>query len=111
MFGMGGLEIVALAILGLVIFGPNQIPTAVRQARTILRNLRKLATSAKKDLEEGLGPEFKDFDVNDLNPRSFVRKHLWEEDGEGAATRPTRRRTGAAAQLNGRRPPFDAEAT
>lgn len=114
MFGMGGLEIVVLAIIGLVIFGPNQIPTAVRQARGILRNLRRMADSAKRDLEDGLGPEFRDFDVGELNPRTFVRKHFWEDEAEeetGARRTTTRRRRGAASQLNGRRPPFDSEAT
>ena len=36
-------------------------------------------SSAKADLQEGLGPEFRDFDIADLHPKNFVRKHLWEE--------------------------------
>lgn len=48
-----------------------------------LRQLREMANNAKSDLQEGLGPEFKDFDVADLNPKTFVRKHLFEDPDDG----------------------------
>jgi hypothetical protein len=44
-----------------------------------------MAENAKSDLTDSLGPEFKDFDFNDLNPKSFVRKHLidgFEDDDD-----------------------------
>lgn len=111
MFGMGGLEILTLLVLGLLIFGPNQIPTMVKQVAGVLRQLRRMADHAKRDIQEGLGPDFKDFDVKDLNPRAFVRKHFWEDEEEPATSRASRRKKSATLQLNGRRPPFDAEAT
>src|ERR1700685_4061987 len=45
----------------------------------MLRDLRRIAEGAKADLREGLGPEFQDFDFEDLNPKTFVRKHLFDE--------------------------------
>ncbi|QVQ51384.1 Sec-independent protein translocase subunit TatB [Spiractinospora alimapuensis] len=107
MFGISGGEFVILAVLGLLIFGPDKLPKAIQQVGSVLRQLRKMATSAKKDLQDGLGPEFKDFDVNDLNPKAFVRRHLLEDEDDSRG-RPRRRST---AGLNGRRPPFDDEAT
>lgn len=106
MFGISGWEFIVLGVLALLIFGPERLPQALGQVGRVLRQLRKMANSAKRDLEEGLGPEFKDFDVNDLNPKQFLRKHLWEED----ENEPAGRRT-VATRLNGRRPPFDDEAT
>lgn len=106
MFGISGGEFVVLAVLGLLIFGPDKLPKAIQQVSSVLRQLRKMATSAKKDLQDGLGPEFKDFDVNDLNPKTFVRRHLMEDE-DGNRGRPRR----SSAGLNGRRPPFDDEAT
>lgn len=103
MFNMGGLELVLLALLALLIFGPEQLPKAAAQIGRVLRQLKKMADSASSDIKQGLGPEFKDFDVQDLNPRRFVQKHFWEAEEE-SAQRPT-------ARLNGRRPPFDDEAT
>lgn len=107
MFGISGGEFVILAVLGLLIFGPDKLPKAIQQMGSVLRQLRKMATSAKKDLQDGLGPEFKDFDVNDLNPKSFVRRHLLEDEDEPRG----RARRRSPAGLNGRRPPFDNEAT
>ncbi|QBI55853.1 sec-independent translocase [Streptomonospora litoralis] len=106
MFNIGWGEFVALALLALLIFGPDQLPKAAAQVGRVLRQLRNMADSAKTDIQQGLGPEFKDFDVQDLNPRRFVQKHFWDDEDE--ADSDSRR---PAAQLNGKRPPFDSEAT
>ncbi len=42
-----------------------------------LRDLRKIAENAKNDLREGLGPEFAGFEIEDLNARQFVHKHVF----------------------------------
>ncbi|PWV52157.1 sec-independent translocase [Nocardiopsis sp. L17-MgMaSL7] len=103
MFGISGGEFVLLLLLALLIFGPDQLPKAAQQVGRVLRQLRTMANSASNDIKEGLGPEYKDFDVQDLNPKRFIQKHFWEEEEE-AERRP-------ASQLNGKRPPFDDEAT
>jgi len=78
-------KLLILAVLGLMIFGPDQLPRMAAQAGKALRDLRRMAESARSDLTDSLGPEFRDFDFNDLNPRSFVRKHLidgFEDDDD-----------------------------
>ncbi|MDA0634152.1 sec-independent translocase [Nonomuraea sp. MCN248] len=80
MFGLGWLEVGALIIIALLVFGPEKLPQAAAQAGKTLRNLRRMANNARDDLRAGLGPEFSDFDPADLNPRNFVRKHLLEDD-------------------------------
>jgi sec-independent protein translocase protein TatB len=72
-------KIAVLAVLALVIFGPDQLPKIAAQAGRALRDLRRIAENAKTDLQDGLGPEFRDFDINDLHPRTFVRKHLLDD--------------------------------
>ncbi|MEU0490990.1 sec-independent translocase [Nocardiopsis changdeensis] len=104
MFNISGGEFVVLLLLALLIFGPDQLPKAAQQVGRVLRQLRTMANSASKDIKEGLGPEFKDFEVQDLNPKRFVQKHFWEEGEDEPQLKP-------AARLNGRRPPFDDEAT
>jgi sec-independent protein translocase protein TatB len=69
-------KLLVLAVITLVIFGPNELPQIAAQAGRALRDLRKIAEGAKNDLEEGLGPEFAGFEIDDLNPKQFVRKHL-----------------------------------
>ena len=76
MFDLSLPKLLVLVVLALVIFGPNELPAIAAQAGRALRDLRKIAESAKDDLREGLGPEFADFEIEDLNPKRFVHKHL-----------------------------------
>ncbi|GAA3943354.1 sec-independent translocase [Actinomadura viridis] len=126
MFDVGLGEMLVLVVLALVIFG-DKLPQAAGQAGRALRQLRQMANSAKADLQEGLGPEFKDFDVADLNPKTFVRKHLLEDHDDdlrpGGANgsssgangglfddEPSYATAGGGLEY-GERPPFDNEAT
>jgi len=119
-------KILVLVVLALIIFGPDQLPKIAGQAGRALRDLRRIAESAKADLQEGLGPEFRDFDITELHPKNFVRKHLWDEfegnghgngNGNGASgavpqeaatLSPT---NGAPLLAPGDPPPWDSEAT
>jgi sec-independent protein translocase protein TatB len=107
-FDVGLGEALLLLVLALVIFGPDQLPKVASQAGRALRQLRTMANSAKDDLRDGLGPEFADFDVADLNPRRFVRKHLLDDMDEFD------RETATPEEPLlpfGERPPYDPEAT
>jgi sec-independent protein translocase protein TatB len=79
LFDLSLTKILVLAVIALIVFGPNELPKVASQAGRMLRDLRKIAEGAKADLREGLGPEFQDFDFDDLNPKTFVRKHLFDE--------------------------------
>ena len=89
MFDLSLPKLLVLAVITLVIFGPSELPTIAAQAGRALRDLRKIAEDAKNDLREGLGPEFDTFEIEDLNPRRFVHKHL-SGDAMGT-TSPVRR--------------------
>ncbi|HEY8482876.1 MAG TPA: sec-independent translocase [Spirillospora sp.] len=115
MFDVGAGEMAVLAVLALVIFG-DKLPQVAGQAGRALRQFRQMANSAKADLQEGLGPEFKDFDINDLNPKTFVRKHLFEDDDTYTTSKSgifdDEPSYATADPLNyGEKPPFDPEAT
>ena len=105
-------KLLILAVIALVVFGPKDLPKIAAQAGRALRELRRIADGAKADLREGLGPEFSDFDIDDLNPRRFLQKHLLSEpnpdDPDGTDASGGAR---AAAPLTGEEPPYDAEAT
>ena len=112
MFDLSLTKLMVLAIIAVVIFGPDQLPKVAAQAGRTLRELRRMAEGAKRDLQEGLGPEFGDFDITDLNPRSFVRKHLLEgfEDDHPVPVQVTEPEPSAALSP-GESPPYDSEAT
>jgi sec-independent protein translocase protein TatB len=114
-FDLSLTKIAVLLVLAVVIFGPDQLPKVAAQAGRTLRELRRMAEGARRDLTEGLGPEFSDFDIADLNPRTFVRKHLLDEF-EADPVVPDPEPYGEAAQSTatlapGESPPYDAEAT
>src|SRR6202023_199384 len=84
-------KLLVLAVIALIIFGPKELPKIASQAGRALRDLRTIAEGAKNDLREGLGPEFADFEIEDLNPKRFVQKHLFDAfngDGDSAANGP-----------------------
>ncbi|MFF1377354.1 sec-independent translocase [Streptomyces sp. NPDC058308] len=73
---IGALEIVALVVLAVLIFGPDKLPKVIQDISRTIRKIREFSDSAKADIREELGPEFKDFEFDDLNPKKFIRKHL-----------------------------------
>ena len=76
MFDIGIPEFLVLAVAALFIFGPDRLPDIARQAARGIRTVRAMAANARRELTKELGPEFEDFDINDLNPRTFVKKRL-----------------------------------
>ena len=77
MFDLNLPKLLVLAVIALIIFGPNELPKIASQAGRALRDLRSIAESAKNDLREGLGPEFAGFEIEDLNAKQFVHKHVF----------------------------------
>ena len=115
MFDLSISKLLILAVIALVIFGPNELPKMAAQAGKALRDLRKIAEGAKNDLREGLGPEFENFEIEDLNPKRFIAKHLFDDingDSAMAAAQPPRQAHANGSSLApGERPPFDVDAT
>ncbi|MEU8267374.1 sec-independent translocase [Sphaerisporangium sp. NPDC049002] len=123
MFGLGWPEVLALVVIALLVFGPEKLPQAAKQAGGMLRQVRQMANNAKADLQDNLGPEFANFDPTDLHPKNFVRKHLLQ-DLEDDWNRPAAENspdsyspvgsyaTAGAGELGyGEIPPYDSEAT
>jgi sec-independent protein translocase protein TatB len=112
-------KLIFLGVVALIIFGPDRLPTMAAQAGQYLRALRRMADGAKAELQDSLGPEFSQFDIADLNPRHFVRKHLNEVTGDLlGGSGDTASGIGslspdlATPRLSpGESPPYDAEAT
>jgi sec-independent protein translocase protein TatB len=77
-FGINAWEMIAIAILALLIFGPDKLPGLAQDAARLLREVRKMATGAKADLRESLGPELGDLNLSDLDPRTFVKRNLFD---------------------------------
>jgi sec-independent protein translocase protein TatB len=79
---VGPLEIVTLVVLAVLVFGPEKLPKVIQDVTRTIRKIREFSDSAKQDIRAELGPEFKDFEFEDLNPKNLVRKHLLDGDDD-----------------------------
>ncbi|MER6128110.1 sec-independent translocase [Streptomyces sp. NPDC001795] len=77
---IGPLELVTLVVLAVLVFGPDKLPKMIQDVTRTIRKIREFSESAKQDIREELGPEFKDFEFEDLNPKTFIRKQLDNDD-------------------------------
>jgi sec-independent protein translocase protein TatB len=76
---INGPEFLLLLVLAVILFGPERLPDLARKAARLLRYLRTVAGSAQQQLSKELGPEFENVDFRDLNPKTFVQKHLLDD--------------------------------
>lgn len=123
MFDIGAGEFIALAILALIVLGPEKLPRYAAEAARFLGRLRQMAGEARSEVRRELGPEFDDISLRDLNPRSMVRKHLLDPvdldslDDDRDNSRPRRQKPadrrgpGRAQSAGASPPPYDADAT
>jgi sec-independent protein translocase protein TatB len=88
MFGLENLDgwkLLVLALIGIFIFGPDRLPKAIADGVRMLRNLRNMARNATSDLSRELGTEIT---LEDLHPKTLLRKHLLSEEDEQALRKP-----------------------
>jgi sec-independent protein translocase protein TatB len=109
-FDMSMWKLIVLGMIAVVVFGPDKLPELARDAGRMLRQLRTLAQAARVDLKAELGDTVGDFDLADLNPRSFVRKHLLDDLDSDLAQAPAT--PAPAVRVPAGEPaPYDLDAT
>lgn len=77
MFGVGAGEVIALVIIGVLLFGPDKLPDLARKVARVVHYLRNVANNAQTTIRTELGPGYEDFDIRD--PKAFIRRHLLDE--------------------------------
>lgn len=107
MLGMGWPELLVVGIVAVFVFGPDRLPELARQAGSFLRTVRQMVDNAKNDLAEELGPEFKDLNLRDLDPRELVRRNVIDAMDSDEPDVPSGKRPLKYGEL----PPFDTDAT
>jgi sec-independent protein translocase protein TatB len=75
-FDFGAGEIMGLAVLAMILIGPDKLPQFAVEAAKVVKKLRAMATTATNELKENLGPGFEDLKPSDLNPKTFVKKQI-----------------------------------
>jgi sec-independent protein translocase protein TatB len=76
---VNGPEFLLLLVIAVVLFGPERLPELARKAARVVQYVRTIAGTAQDQLSKELGPDFKDVDLRDLNPKAFIQKHLMDD--------------------------------
>lgn len=106
MFDIGIGEIVVIAIVGLLVFGPEKLPRAAADAGRMLKQVRQMAATARQDLADSAGVDLSETidtvkSLGDLHPRKLATSLLQDDPAPG----PKPAKDAAAA------PVFDPDAT
>jgi sec-independent protein translocase protein TatB len=78
MFNIGVGEWLLLAVLGIILVGPDRLPHVATEAAQLVRRFKEFTTKATEELRENLGPGFEDINVADLHPKKFIARTLNE---------------------------------
>jgi sec-independent protein translocase protein TatB len=76
MFNIGGGEILALLVIGMILIGPDRLPNMAADAARLLIKVKNLAQNATNELKDNLGPGYEDMQVKDLHPKALIKKHI-----------------------------------
>ncbi len=93
MFDIGIGEIFALAVIGLLIFGPDKLPKAAADGARFLKQIRSMAAGAKQDLADSAGLDLNEAmdtmkGLADLHPKRIATNMLKDEPA-AAPKKPT----------------------
>ena len=91
MFDFGAGEVVGLVVLALILVGPERMPRVARDLAKLIRKVRAMTNTATAEIRENLGPGFEDLTPSDLNPKTFIKRHvasvLDEEDEKASKSK------------------------
>lgn len=104
---MGFEEAMLIAIIALVVIGPQRLPEYAEQLGKLVRNARQMATGATQTIREELGDDIADLDLTKFDPRQYdprriVREALLED--LVPSSKPATQATAAAATVKPRSP-------
>ena len=75
-FGINGAELIILALLAVLILGPEKLPEYARKLTEWIRNLRRMAEGAKTQFREETGTDFDEIDWKKYDPRQYDPRRI-----------------------------------
>ena len=76
MLGINGSEFIILAVLAIVILGPEKLPEYTRAFTDWLRVMRDKAEGAKAQFKEETGTDFDEVDWRKYDPRQYDPRRI-----------------------------------
>lgn len=117
MFDVGIGEIIIIAIIGLLVFGPEKLPRAAADGAKWLRQIRSMASGARQDLADSAGIDLTETvdtvkSLQEFHPRRLAAD-LLKDPSEPPATGATPGSPGAGSAPGqpATRPAYDPDAT
>ena len=89
-FGIGMMELFFIALIALIVLGPERMPGAIREVMKTIRYVRNLSNELTSQFSE----EFKDLD--DLNPQKIMKEIAGDLDEEETPKKAAAAKPGAA---------------
>ncbi len=72
-------EVIVLAVVGLLVLGPERLPEYAAKLATLVRQVRAMAQNARTQLKEQMGPDFEDVDWRQYDPRQYDPRRIVRE--------------------------------
>jgi len=79
LFGINGSEFIILAVLAVVVLGPEKLPEYAKKLANLVKEVRRMANGAKEQLREEVGDEVADIDWRKLDPRQYDPRRIIKE--------------------------------
>jgi sec-independent protein translocase protein TatB len=76
---MGFGEILVLAVLGLLVLGPDKLPEYIRSGLKLFNQFRTTATKARDEIVESAGLQDLDGTLGQFNPKNIAAEVLKEK--------------------------------
>jgi sec-independent protein translocase protein TatB len=78
-FGLTFEKLFLIAIIAVILLGPDRLPYYASQLARLVRSLRDMATGARERMREEMGPEFDEIDWKKLDPRQYDPRRIIRE--------------------------------
>ena len=122
MLDVNGWELIVLVVVGILVLGPERLPEYAGKLAKMVRQVRNLATNARTQLKDQMGPEFDDvdwrqFDPRQYDPRRIVREALMDDPPPAEDAEPEKPQSGVMAPVPqpfhdpAKPTPWDSDAT
>lgn len=118
MFGLSAEKLLLIAILAIIILGPDKLPYYAKKFAELVKKFKRMIDNAQATVKTELGDEYQDLDWKKLDPRQYdprriVREALLEEKRESriASQEFAKAKPAYVPLEKGEVAPFDPEAT